>query len=76
MAVVFLCITLLMFAVQKYYLEAKTAATLTGKASRGSMLIEDRVSSPADHSLRSCRHLRHPHVPVRSHRRVLPDLGL
>lgn len=32
MAVVLLSITLLMFAVQKYYLEAKTAATLTGKA--------------------------------------------
>jgi len=42
MAVVLLCITLLMFAVQKYYLEAKTAATLTGKASRGRMLIEDK----------------------------------
>ena len=42
MAVVLLAITLLMFAVQKYYLEAKTAATLTGKASRGRMLIEDR----------------------------------
>ena len=42
MAVVLLCITLLMFAVQKYYLEARTAATLTGKASRGRMLIEDR----------------------------------
>jgi len=42
MAVVLLSITLLMFAVQKYYLEAKTAATLTGKASRGRMLIEDR----------------------------------
>lgn len=42
MAVVLLCITLLMFAVQKYYLEAKTAATLTGKASRSRMLIEDR----------------------------------
>ena len=42
MAVVLLCITLLMFAVQKYYLEKKTAATLTGKASRGRMLIEDR----------------------------------
>ena len=47
MAVVLLCITLLMFAVQKYYLEAKTAATLTGKASRGRMLIEDRsVKAP------------------------------
>ena len=42
MAVVLLCITLGMFIVQKYYLEAKTAATLTGKASRGRMLIEDR----------------------------------
>ncbi len=42
MAVVLLCITLAMFWVQKYYLEAKTAATLTGKASRGRMLIEDR----------------------------------
>ncbi len=31
-----------MFAVQKYYLEAKTSATLTGKASRGRMLIEDK----------------------------------
>jgi len=42
MAVVLLGITLLMFAVQKYYLEAKTAATLTGKASRGRMLMEDK----------------------------------
>ena len=42
MAVVLLCITLLMFLVQKYYLEAKTAATLTGKASRARMLIEDK----------------------------------
>ena len=42
MAVVLLTITLLMFAVQKYYLEAKTAATLTGKASRARMLIEDK----------------------------------
>ena len=42
MAVVLLCITLGMFMVQKYYLEAKTAATLTGKASRERMLIEDR----------------------------------
>ena len=41
MAVVLLVITLGMFAVQKYYLEAKTAATLTGKARRGRMLIED-----------------------------------
>lgn len=42
MAVVLLSITLLMFAVQKYVLEKKTAATLTGKASRGRMLIEDK----------------------------------
>ena len=42
MAVVLLCVTLLMFVVQKYYLEAKTAATLTGKASRARMLIEDK----------------------------------
>ena len=42
MAVVLLCITLLMFAVQVLPREAKTAATLTGKASRGRMLIEDK----------------------------------
>ena len=47
MAVVLLCITLAMFIVQKYYLERKTAATLTGKASRARMLIEDRsVKTP------------------------------
>ena len=42
MAVVLLTITLLMFIVQKYYLEAKITATLSGKASRQRMLIEDR----------------------------------
>ena len=42
MAVVLLCITLAMFVFQKYYLERKTAATLTGKASRGRMLIEEK----------------------------------
>ena len=42
MAVVLLTITLLMYLVQKYILEAKTAATLTGKASRARMLIEDK----------------------------------
>lgn len=41
MAVVLLCITLLMFVVQKYVLEAKSTSTLTGKASRGRMLITD-----------------------------------
>ena len=42
MAVVLLVITLGMYLVQKYVLEAKTAATLTGKASRARMLIEDK----------------------------------
>ena len=42
MAVVLLCITLVMFAVQKYVLAAKSTATLSGKASRGRMLIADR----------------------------------
>ena len=47
MAVVLLSITLVMYLVQKYVLEKKTAATLTGKASRGRMLIEDRsVTAP------------------------------
>ena len=41
MAVVLLSITMLMFIVQKYYLEAKSTATLTGKASRARMLIVD-----------------------------------
>lgn len=42
MAVVLLTITLAMYVVQKYVLEKKTAATLTGKASRVRMLIEDK----------------------------------
>jgi len=42
MAVVLLGITLVLFLVQKYYLEAKTAATLTGKASRARVAIEDK----------------------------------
>lgn len=42
MAVVLLSITLMMFIVQKFYLEAKSTATLTGKASRERMLIEDK----------------------------------
>ncbi|MBQ6348791.1 MAG: iron ABC transporter permease [Clostridia bacterium] len=42
MAMVLLCITLVLFLVQKYVLEARTAATLTGKASRVRMLIEDK----------------------------------
>ena len=47
MAVVLLGITMIMFLVQKFYLERKTAATLTGKASRARMLIEDKsVTAP------------------------------
>ena len=47
MAVVLLTITLLMFVVQKYYLEAKSTATLSGKASRQRMLITERsVTAP------------------------------
>lgn len=42
MAVVLLSLTLILFFIQKYYLEKKTAATLTGKAARARMLIEDR----------------------------------
>ena len=42
MAVVLLMITLFMFIVQKYYLEAKSTATLSGKASRQRMLITDK----------------------------------
>ena len=41
MAVVLLAITMLMFIVQKFYLESKSTATLTGKASRARMLITD-----------------------------------
>ena len=47
MAVVLLLITLVMFIVQKYYLEAKSTATLSGKASRERMLITDKsVTAP------------------------------
>ena len=42
MSVVLLSLTVILFLIQKYYLERKTAATLTGKASRVRMLIEDR----------------------------------
>ena len=42
MAVILLVITLLMFVIQKYYLEAKSTATLSGKASRERMLITDK----------------------------------
>ncbi len=42
MSVVLLSLTMILFFIQKYYLERKTAATLTGKASRGRMLIEEK----------------------------------
>ena len=42
MSVVLLSLTVALFLIQKYYLESKTAATLTGKASRQRMLIEDK----------------------------------
>ncbi len=42
MSVVLLSLTVVLFLIQKYYLEKKTAATLTGKASRARMLITDK----------------------------------
>lgn len=42
MAVVLLGLTVCLFLIQKYYLETKTAATLSGKASRARMAIEDK----------------------------------
>ena len=42
MSVVLLSLTVVLFLIQKYYLERKTAATLTGKASRMRMLITDK----------------------------------
>ena len=42
MAMILLALTLVLFLIQKYYLERKTAQTLTGKASRERMLITDR----------------------------------
>jgi iron(III) transport system permease protein len=42
MSVVLLSLTLILFFIQKYYLERKTTATLTGKASRGREPITDK----------------------------------
>ncbi len=42
MALVLLSLTVFLFIVQKYWLEAKTAATLTGKASRARVPIEEK----------------------------------
>ena len=42
MAVILLLISMILFIVEKYVLERRSVATLTGKASRTRMLIEDR----------------------------------
>lgn len=42
MALILLCISMFFYVVQKYGLERKTYATLSGKATRARMLIEDR----------------------------------
>lgn len=42
MSVILLSLTLILFFIQKYYLERKTAATLTGKATRERMPITDK----------------------------------
>ena len=42
MALILLLLTMALFLLQKYWLERKATATLTGKAARGRILIEDR----------------------------------
>ncbi len=42
MAVVLLLISMILFIIEKYFLESKSVATLTGKASRVRMQIEER----------------------------------
>lgn len=42
MALILLALTMLLFFLQKYWLERKSTATLTGKAARGRILIEDK----------------------------------
>ena len=42
MAMVLLTISMILFVIEKYYLERRSVATLTGKASRVRMQIEDR----------------------------------
>ena len=42
MALVLLALTMALFLLQKYWLERKSTATLTGKAARGRILIEDK----------------------------------
>jgi iron(III) transport system permease protein len=47
MAVVLLSLTIILFIIQKYYIESKTAATLTGKASRARVPItEGKITIP------------------------------
>jgi len=47
MAIVLLSLTIILFIIQKYYIESKTAATLTGKAARGrAPITEKRVTIP------------------------------
>jgi iron(III) transport system permease protein len=47
MAIILLSLTAIMFIIQKYYLESKTAATLTGKASRGrARITEKSITAP------------------------------
>ncbi len=47
MSIILLSLTLILFIIQKYYLEAKSTATLTGKASRVRMAITDTsVTTP------------------------------
>lgn len=42
MAVILLCISMFFYFIQKYVLERKTYSTLSGKATRGRILIEDK----------------------------------
>lgn len=42
MALILLLLTMALFLLQKYWLERKATATLTGKAARGRILIEDK----------------------------------
>lgn len=43
MAIILLCISMFFYLIQKYVLERKTYSTLTGKATRARILIEDKA---------------------------------
>lgn len=76
MSVVLLSLTVILFLIQKYYLEKKTAATLTGKASRMRMLIEDKERNrSADYFLRRGSSFRTFDVHHGSFRRTVHPLG-